>query len=265
MGQPAHEGTAPADTEDLDTAHLDGATASREVEGEEAEAEGKEWWEDPRMPWKGKPGRADLWCWGAISLIGIYGLVTLPLRPILLSLNPYALAAVNGSSIAMVDIGADVKLGDEPYWWIGMLLASLSVIKFDWIFWWAGRLWGHGIIEVIAGRSRWAARTAHHAERLAHRFGAPALFLVWFIPFIPSAIVYAFLGNARMKLRTFLLIDFLGALCNRAVYVYLGYRIGEPAKDVVNLISKYSWYISIALIVGIFVSSALRARKQAAA
>lgn len=254
------EGPAPAGTPGLD-----GATSASEIAGEESVAEGQEWWEDPRLPWKGKPSRTDLWCWGAISLIGIYGLVTLPLRPVILGLNPYALAAVNGSSIAMVDIGAGLRLGGEPHWWFGLLLATLSVMKFDWIFWWAGRLWGHGMIEVIAGRSRWAARTAHHAERLARRFGSVALFLVWFIPFVPSAIVYAFVGNARMSLKKFLLIDFLGALGNRAIYFYLGYRIGEPAKDVVDLIGKYSWYISIALIIGIFASSALRGRRGATA
>lgn len=240
-----------------------GATSATEAEAEAAGAADKEWWDDPRLPWKGKPGRADLWCWGAISLIGIYGLVTLPLRPIILGMNPYALAAMNGSSIAMVDIGADLEAGNAPYWWFGLLLATLSVMKFDWIFFWAGRLWGHSIIEVIAGRSRWASRTAHHAERLASRFGAPAVFLVWFIPFIPSAIIYAFVGNAKMKLRTFLAIDFLGALINRSIYLYLGYRIGEPAKDVVKLIGKYSYYISIALIIGIVISSVLRSRRKA--
>lgn len=224
----------------------------------------REWWEDPRMPWKGKPGRVDLWCWGSISLIGVYGILSLAFKFLILRLSPYALAAVSGSTIAMVDIGASRRVGPEPWWWLGLLLGGLSVMKFDWVFWWAGRLWGHGIIEVIAGRSRWAARTGHHAERLAERFGAPALFLVWFIPFIPSAIVYAFVGNARMKLRTFLLIDFAGAVLNRSIYLYLGYRLGQPAKDVVGAISKYSTWLTFAVIAGILVTSMMRNRRTAA-
>ncbi|TWP34403.1 DedA family protein [Leekyejoonella antrihumi] len=224
----------------------------------------REWWDDPRMPWKGKPRRVDIACWASFCVIGIYGLVTLPLRPILLSLNTYVLAAVSGSSIAMVDFGTQLRAGTSHFGWFGLLLGALSVMKFDWIFWWAGRLWGHGIIEVVAGRSRWAARTAHHAERLADRFGAPAVVLAWFIPFIPTAIVDAFVGNARMKLRNFLLLDFAAAVVNRGIYFYLGYRIGAPAKHLVDLISKYSYYISIVLVVGIIASSIIRSRRQRA-
>ena len=38
----------------------------------------KEWWDDPRMPWKGKPGRQDVLCWIGFSLTGVYALVLLP-------------------------------------------------------------------------------------------------------------------------------------------------------------------------------------------
>ena len=41
----------------------------------------KEWWDDPRMPWKGKPRRADIWCIGLIIATGLYGMLTIPVRP----------------------------------------------------------------------------------------------------------------------------------------------------------------------------------------
>ncbi len=224
----------------------------------------REWWDDPRMPWKGKPRRVDIACWASFSLIGLYSIATLPLRPILLSLNTYVLAAVSGSSIAMVDLGSSLRAGTSQWWWLGLIIAALSVMKFVWVFWWAGRLWGRGIIDVIAARSRWASKTAHVAEGLAERFGAPALFLVWFIPFVPGGIVDAFVGNAGMKLRTFLGINFVAALLNRSIYFYLGYRLGQPAKDLVDLISKYSYYISIAIVIGIIGSSILKSRRRTA-
>lgn len=224
-----------------------------------------EWWEDPRMPWSGKPSTADKRCWVAFMLLGVYGLAMIPLRPLILGMSTYALATISGSTIAMVDIGAGLSLGGEPHWWFWLVVATLSVMKFDWIFWWAGRLWGHGMIEVVGGRSRWAARMGHHAERLAERFGGIAIVLVWLIPFVPSAVVFVFVGMSRMKLRTFLIIDFFAALANRSIYFYLGYRIGEPAKDVVDVMQKYSMYISIALVVVIVIKSVRSSRQEARA
>lgn len=225
----------------------------------------REWWDDPRMPWTGKPGKKDLWCWACIALLGVYGLATLPLRAWLLGLNTYALAAFSGSNIAMVDIGAGVRVGHEPWWWAGLLTGALTSIKFDWIFWWAGRLWGHGIIEVVAGRSRWAARTAAGAERFAQRFGGPAVFLVWFVPVFPSAVVNAFVGDVGMRLRKFLLIDFAAALVYRGLWMYLGYEIGAPAKDFVKTLARYSTYLTYAALAVVVIGSILRARRARAA
>lgn len=209
----------------------------------------REWWDDPKLPWKGKPSRKEIWCWGAIAAVGVYGIVLLPLRPFILGLNTWALAAVTGSNIAMVDIGAKAALGQTNWWWLGLIAAALTSIKFDWIWWWAGRLWGHNLIEVISGRSRWAARTGRYAEGLARRFGAPAMVLCWFIPFLPSPIVYAFVGDVGMRLRKFLLLDFIGGLLYRGLWMYLGFLIGAPAKNFVDKLASYSFYLTIAALV----------------
>lgn len=224
-----------------------------------------QWWEDPRLPWEGKPTRADIACWVSFGLLGIYGIALLPLRPLLLALNPYALAAVTGSNIAMVDIGARLRLGPEPWWWLGLLMSALTSIKFDWIFWWAGKLWGHKIIEVMAGRSRWAARTGKWAEQMARKFGGPAVFVCWFVPFFPGAVVAAFVGDVGMKLRRYLLIDFLAAVVYRGIWMYAGYRVGEPAKEFVDVIARYSNYIAIATLVLVFGAMWMRSRRDKAA
>lgn len=244
------EGNADLPVED-DTA----STASEQ-------AEKQEWWEDPNLPWQGIPTRADKLCWLSIALLGVYGIVLLPLRPILLGLDSYVLAFVTGSNIAMADIGAKLATGHEPWWWVAWIAASLTSIKFDWIFWWAGKLWGHNIIKVMSGRSKWAAKTGAAAERLACRFGGPAIFLAWFIPFIPGAIVAAFVGDVGMKLRRYMAIDLFAALVYRGLWMYLGFRIGEPAKDLVNVIARYANYFAIVMLVFIFVTTFMRARKQ---
>lgn len=220
------------------------------VEGPDRE---REWWEDPRLPWKGKPGRRDIACWVAFSFTGLYALVLLPLRPVLLGANPYLLAALGGSRTSAVTIGALAATG-VGWWPLGLLLGTIGAVKFDPIFWWAGKLWGRGLIEIVAGRSARAARNADRAERLTKRFGVAAILLGYVIP-LPSAVIYATLGATGMRLRTFLLIDVIGAASTRAIYIYLGYRIGQPAIDVVQVIAKYSLWLSLVLLAGVVISA----------
>ena len=237
-GEPASDVSAPAET------------ASAEPE--------REWWDDPRLPWRGKPGRADIACWTAIAVIGIYSLVLLPLRPVLLGLNPYVLVGLNGSRSGTVTIGAQAAALGDPWWPLGLVLATVSIVKFDWVYWLAGKLWGHGLIDVLAGRSARAARNAARAEAIARKIGGPAVFLSYYIPIIPIVIIYASVGAAGMKLRTFLIYDLLGAITTRILFMYLGYRIGEPAIRVVDLIAKYSWYLSLAIIAGMVITAVWR-------
>jgi len=219
-----------------------------------------EWWEDARLPWKGKPSRADIWCWAGFTLTGLYALVLLPLRPVLLGANPYLLAALGGSRTSAVTIGALAATG-VGWWPLGLLLGTFGAVKFDPIFWWAGKLWGRGLIELVAGRSARAARNAARAERLAAKYGALAILLTYVIP-LPSAVVIASVGAAGMRLRTFLLIDVLGAASTRAIYIYLGYRIGQPAVDVVEVIARYSLWISLVLLAGVLVNAVRQSRAR---
>lgn len=221
----------------------------------------REWWDDPRLPWRGQPGRADIWCWTAFGLTGLYGLILLPLRPILLGANPFLLAALGGSRTSLVTIGALAATGNG--WWpLGLALGTIGAIKFDPIYFWAGRLWGRGLIEIVAGRSARAARNAHRAERLAERFGILAVVATFFVPLLPSAVVFASVGAAKMRWRTFLLVDIASSFLTRALYLYLGYRIGQPAIDVVKVIATYSWWISLALLAGIIIGAIYRAVRR---
>jgi membrane protein DedA with SNARE-associated domain len=220
-----------------------------------------EWWEDPRMPWKGKPGRADILCWVGFSVSGIIGLIMIPLRPVLIGHSPLALVAITGSRSGLVTSGALASVGRADWWLIALVLGIVSSMKWDPLFWWAGRLWGRGMIDVVAGRSRWAARTADKAEWLGRRFGIPAVLLCYILP-LPAAVVYATVGMAGMRLRTFILVDLLGSALICSFYVWLGFRLGQRAVTIVDVIAKYSGYISIALIAFIVINGILQANKQ---
>jgi membrane protein DedA with SNARE-associated domain len=220
----------------------------------------KEWWDDPRMPWKGKPSRSDLWCWIGFSLTGVYALVLLPLRPVLLGANPYLLAALGGSRVSAVTIGALAATG-VGFWPLGLLLGTFGSVKFDPLYWWAGKLWGRGLLEMVSGRSPRAARNAARAERLAQRYGVLAIVITYLIP-LPSAVVYATVGAAGMRLRRFLLTDVLTAAVTRGLLIWLGYSIGEPAVRVLELIARYSWYLSLVLLAGVVLSMVRQSRSR---
>lgn len=258
------ETTTTAESATRDEAVASGRTTDEAVVDAAVDEE-KAWWDNPAMPWKGKPGRADLGCMGAITGMGIWGLVQLPLKPVLLTLNPYVLAAVSGGSITMAMIGALARV-DGGWWWVfGLVLGTLSVIKFDWIFWWAGKLWGDGLIDyLLQGRGGGARKRADRAVRLTHKYETLAL-AVTYVPLlpIPGAIIYGALGAAGTSLRKFLLLDVLFALVSRGIYMFLGYQIGQPAVDVLRKLGDYSWYLSIALLVVVVVSVFWRnSRKQ---
>ena len=246
------------------------ATETGAITGPDTEAEAvadpsveKEWWDDPRMPWRGKPGRRDIALWIAFSLTGVYTLIMLPLRPVLIGGLPLLLVGLTGSRSGMVSIGALWAVGRADWWWVGLVIGSISLIKFDPIFFFAGRFWGRGLIDIFAGRSKRAARNADRAERLARRFSIAAIVLSYVVP-IPSAVIFATLGAAGMRLRTFIAVDLLSALAINSLWLYLGHRLGQRAVDVVNVIARYSTWVSVALVAFILISAIWGARRKAA-
>jgi membrane protein DedA with SNARE-associated domain len=256
---PAGQDAAAPDTPaEQDTPTEQGAPA-------EQDAAEPPWWQDPRMPWSGPPTRSDLLCWAGIALSGVLTLATVPLRPVLLAQNPLALAALSGSRIVMVSLGALAAVGRMDLWWLGLVLGTLSVVKYDPLFWWAGRLWGRGLLRMVTGSaSPRAARGAARAERLAARWGVPAILLTYAVPLVPSTIVSATVGAAGMSLRRFLLANLAGAFATRCLYMYLGYRIGQPVVDVLETVDRYLLWVSLGLVVVVVVSAARRARTPAA-
>ena len=219
-----------------------------------------EWWDDPALPWRHKPGRADIACMSALSVVAIYSLVMLPLRPIILGLAPHVLGSL-GYRTGLVLVGALAAVGD-PWWPLVLVLGSLMAIKFDWVYWWAGRLWGRNIMNVWAANK--SARTQRRWERIwdgARRFETLAIF-VTFLPIpLPAGVIYAALGAAGTKLWKFLTVGFASAVLTTAGYMALGYWIGEPAVQVVDTYGRYLWYLSIAILVGMLAVFWWRQRK----
>lgn len=70
------------------------------------------------MPWKHKPTRADIVCLTAIGIVGIHGLVMLPLRPVMLGLAPHVLGSL-GYRTGLIMSGALAATGTPGGRWCG--------------------------------------------------------------------------------------------------------------------------------------------------
>jgi membrane-associated protein len=210
-------------------------------------------------PWQGPMQRADRIIIGGIALSGIYSLVLLPLFPVLGSSHPALLELVRGSPASIVNMGARARIGETSFL-LAVVLAVPSVMMFDWLFWWAGRRWGDRVfVWLLGGESARNRRRLARMRWVERRFGPLAVVLANILP-VPSALIYAAVGDGGMRLGVFLVLDLLGTVLWTGLLATLGYEIGRGAVDVTNAIAHYSVWITLAIIVAIV---AFQGRRQA--
>jgi len=203
------------------------------------------------VPWAGKPQRADILCWAGIMLSGIFYWATLPLRASLVGTHPVFLELLNGSTEGIVAAAAFARVGHGTL--LVVLLAAIpGLMKFDPLFWWAGRLWGERVIALLSGRRNRGAKYMGRVDRWGRKFTWPAVVIAPFLP-IPSAIIYVIAGWAGMRLLTFIVLDIIGSLLWAGLLAGLGYELGHHAVVVAQTVSHYGLWISIALIAVILV------------
>lgn len=202
------------------------------------------------VPWTGRPRRVDLLCWGGITLSGLYYLALLPFRPVLLATHPILLILAGGSTEALVAGGAYASVGRAS---LALIVAAAipGLMKFDLLYWWAGRLWGPRVVQMLLGRTRLARRS--RIARLRERFGrlqgplvAVAVAVSPFLP-VPTAAIFAVAGAQGMSALAFLLLDLSGELAWAALLIGLGSVLGRRAVDVIDVISRYALWASLAL------------------
>lgn len=221
-------------------------------------------WNDPRLPWEGKPRRVDIACWAAITLSGLYYLSLLPFRASLVGTHPLVMVLLNGSLEAIVSAAAFARVGHGSL--PVVLLASVpGLMKFDIIYWWAGRLWGEKILNLFTGQRGRSRRRAERFVERVHRWGPrftwPAVIISPFLP-IPNALVYAVAGWTGMSWVTFLVLDVIGTLAWSGLLAGLGYALGQHAVSVAQAISRYGLWAAIAIVVLVVASQLRNARTQ---
>jgi membrane protein DedA with SNARE-associated domain len=167
------------------------------------------------------------------------------------------LELLTGDLLAIGAGAAFARIGEAALWLV-VVAGAVGMVKFDWLMWWAGRQWGAGIIRMFT--------TEERAQRFADRatawnpwiLRAAVAFAV--LPGIPTPVVYAMAGLSRMRLRTFILLDLLGALLMTGLVAGLGYGLGQRAVDVILVIDKYATVVSLTLITGTLLIPVVRRR-----
>jgi membrane-associated protein len=238
-----------AETRDVGEAPgADPQTKTPDIEGTAQVAGGQRAkWDDPRIPWVGRPRRVDILCWAGIVLSGIYYWALLPFVAPLVGTHPVLLEVLNGNTAAIISAAAFVRIGHGSL--VVVLLAALpGLMKFDILYWWAGRLWGERIIALLSGRRNRGGRYMARVQRWGRKFTWPAVLIAQFLP-IPTAIIYVVVGWAGMRLVTFLILDAIGTLAWAGLLAGLGYELGHHAVVVAQTISHYGLWISIGLVV----------------
>jgi membrane-associated protein len=212
-------------------------------------------------PWDGPMQKADRIIVAGIVIAGLYGLVLLPLFPLLGSSHPALLELVRGSTASIINMGARASVGQTSFA-LAVLLGVPSVMMFDWLFWWAGRRWGDRVFVWLLGRDdAKAKRRLTRMRALERRFGPLAVVLAPVLP-IPSVLIYAAVGDGGMRLATFLVLDVAGALLWTGLLATLGYELGQSAVDVTDAIAHYSLWATLALVAAVIAVQAVRAQSS---
>ena len=191
-------------------------------------------------PWHGRPRARDLVCVAMIIFSGVYTIAAIPLTPALIFSHPVLLELLTGSTSSIVVAGAFAGVSSKLQLAVVIAAGLPGMMRFDWVFWWAGRLWGHRIVERLAQHSPRAAAMAGIVERRGVRLAGPLVGISAFLPGGASTAVYAAAGWAGLPLLPFVLFDAIGTALWTALLAVAGYLLGWDGVRIANLVSRYA-------------------------
>jgi membrane protein DedA with SNARE-associated domain len=239
-------GTAHADE---DSPRADGAPLSAE-ERKAAEREAQK--EEARAalraikPWEGRATRQDKALMAAFVGVPLFFMALTPIKPFLIAHHPVLLEFVTGSNAAIGAAAAFARIGEIPLWLV-VVAGVVGKVKIDWLFWWVGRRWGRGFVNLIAPGDR-AQRFADRAQDM-NPWIMPVALILSYLPGIPTVFVLVIAGWTGMRLVPFLLLDALGALVLTASVASVGYAAGQTGVDIVLLVDRYALWFTLAIVV----------------
>ena len=114
-------------------------------------------------------------------------------------------------------------------------------------------------VWLLGGSSPKTEQRLARLHRIERRVGPFAVLFAYVLP-IPSALVYAAVGDGGMRLGVFLVLDVLGTLLWTGLLAGAGYGFGQDAVDVANAMSHYGLWLTLALVVVVVLQVRRRAR-----
>ena len=211
------------------------------------------------VPWDGPMRGGDWFILLATFGVVAFNLASMPFRPLLIASYPVALAAVTGSLSAVGTGAAFARIGEAQLWLV-VAAGVFGMIKFDWLFWLAGRRWGAKIVEMYAPGA--AAQRTVGWVRNAPRWVMPLVVVGAALPGIPAPAVFAVAGMGRMRLLPFMIFNALGAALIAGLVAGLGFAMGQHAVDVVLTIDQYALWITLSLVGVVVYRSVKKARAE---
>jgi len=216
----------------------------KEYSPEEIEAAKQQW--RAMRPWESPMARADkVLIYSTLTIIVVM-LLSMPVRPFLLATHPLALAAVTGSLSAIGAAAAFARVGGTDVWLV-VAAGVFGMIKFDWLFWWAGRRWGAKGVRFFTPPGR-AQRFVEKVQSWP-TWGKAMLVVAAALPGVPSLPLFLLAGLSGIRLVAFLVFDAIGAALIAGLVTGLGYSLGQSAVDVVLKVDQYALWISLVLVV----------------
>ena len=215
------------------------------------------------VPWSNPMTRTDKALIACI--LGAFLLVaaTIPVRPFLIAGHPVVLSAVTGGLPTIAAGAAFARIGEANLWLV-VLAGIFGVVKFDWLFWLAGRTWGPKAVQFFTP-GRYAQSFAKRLEKIP-RWIVGFLVVIAFLPGIPKLLVHLFAGLSGMRLRTFLAFDVLGAALVTGIVVGVGHAMGQSAVDIVLAVDRYALWVTIAILaVGGYLAGSAASKRRAQA
>ena len=217
-----------------------------------------------QIPWpwgERTPTKADKVLLGFIIGLPLFFLVLFPFRPFLIAKMPVLLSVITGAKTVIAGAGAFANVEGYPLS-LAILAGFIGAVKFDWLWWLAGRHWGEKVVRMVANTPS-AYRKATRIRNL------PQWLLVTLVVFgrfpgVPGSLVWLVAGWSGMRFRTFISANIACALLVSTISACLGWFIGQPAVDLLKLIDKYAIWITFALIIGTVIWTSKKERDRAA-
>lgn len=143
---------------------------------------------------------------------------------------------------------------------IGGVIAQIFV-------YWIGRYGGRPVLEKYGKYILIQKKHIDHSEEWFNKYGTGVIFTARFIPVVRHAISVP-AGISRMPLGKFTLLTTLAVIPWSALFVYLGYTLGNNWENIDQVAAKYTneiILVALALIVAYFVFKWYKSKKKGAA